>query len=83
MGTAPVGLGLTTPPVHRRKGYRRQQLPDYGSGVRGFGAKSWRTADSQGTEVDLAQSQQSSPYSLASSSDTPERDTTQDLDYTK
>ena len=42
------------------------------------------TADSQGTEVDLAQSQQSSPYSLAnSSSDTPERDTIQDLDYTK
>ena len=41
-------------------------------------------ADSQGTEVDLAQSQQSSPYSLAnSSSDTPERDTAQDLDYTK
>ena len=42
------------------------------------------TADSQGTEVDLAQSQQSSPYSLAnSSSETPERDTIQDLDYTK
>ena len=41
-------------------------------------------ADSQGTVVDLALSQQPSPYSLAnSSSETPAEDAILDLDHTK
>ena len=41
-------------------------------------------ADSQGTEVDFASSQQPSPYSLAnSSSETPVEDTILVLDHTK